>query len=109
MRAYQIAAASMALCAGLLFTSYLKAAEVDLSGQSAQMNRANYARMAEGDAQPVYVPPRRPHNERRADVAQMNCGHYAKAEPVLLMPRRPDDQRQYIPVVAQSNRAIYGR
>ena len=109
MRAHHVAAGSMALCAGLLLTSYLKAAEADLSGHVAQMNRASYIRIAEGEAQPVYVPPRRPHQERRADVAQMNRGHYAKAKPVFLLPRRPDEQRQYMPAVAQSNRAIYDR
>lgn len=111
MRAYQIAAASVAMCSGLLFASYLKAAEVDPVAPVAQMNRAGYAAMAGGDALPVFVPPRRPHDLREAPaaVAQMNRGLHAQPAPLLVLPRHPDDQRQYVPVSAQSNRVLYDR
>ncbi|MCA0272813.1 MAG: hypothetical protein LCH69_12215 [Proteobacteria bacterium] len=107
MRAYQIAAASVAMCTGLLFTSYLKAAEVDPQAPVAQMNRASYAAMAAAPS--VFVPPRRPQEMRQlpASVAQMNRAHYVK--PAENAPLRPVPKPALQSVSAQMNRDIYDR
>lgn len=107
MRAYRIAVASVAMCSGLLMTSYLKAAEVDAQAPVAQMNRASYAAVAAAPS--VFVPPRRPHEMRQlpASVAQMNRANYVK--PSGKAPRRPVPRPALEPVSAQMNRDIYDR
>jgi len=114
MRAYHIAAASVAMCSGLIFASYLKAAEINAGGQIAQMNRAGYLTVAETDPAPLYVPPRRPHQERPAVVAQMNRAQYAKPSAMtpktaMTLPRRPFNPSALQPASAQMNRVLYDR
>lgn len=108
MRAYQIVMASVAMCSGLLFTSYLKAAEADGASPVAQMNRATYLERSRAD--PVFVPPRRAQS-RLPDLTGAGAGSLSPAgvSPKVVLPRRPEDTRQFMPVVAQSNRLIYDR
>lgn len=109
MRVYRIVVASMALCSGLLFTSYLKAAEADAASPVAQMNRAAYVQKA--DNRSIFAPPRRPLDVglRATVVAQMSPATYVRPELLLMVPHRPEDARQHLPVVAQSNRVLYDR
>lgn len=103
MTAFKIATASVVLCSGLLFTSFLMAAEDVIPRNYAQMNRAAY------DSPSVQAAPQ---------VAQMNRADYDRpATP----PRHPGTRvtlRAYalltgttapVQVSAQMNRALYDR
>lgn len=103
MTVFKIATASVVLCCGLLFTSFLMAAEEFVLQPYAQMNRVGYQRPAALMSRPV---------------AQMNrAGHPARAA----LPRQPGARVNLVVyalltgtvvptrVYAQMNRALYDR
>ena len=103
MTAFKIAAASAVLCSGLLFTSFLMAAEEFVPQPYAQMNRAEYGRPA------ALMSPA---------VAQMNRAGY---DTPAALPQQPDARfslKVYAVLTgkvaparahAQMNRALYDR